>query len=513
MDNKMMAIYGGLAILVIFYFVVSFFSGKTWKIPHVLLAVCVFFGSAVFVFMAAATLKTHQEWRQAYLQLEADLATQVFDNELLAKGYASDAEGNYEQQENSIVELKKNLGQELYDRARVWRNCTPGTFDGNTIAVTVPVPEVAGAAPPELLIPESAILYAFKEREEPNNETVPVGAKVPYVYLGEFSVAGKAGNSLTLRPTLPLDSAQQAQVRNADNTWVLYDLMPVDSYHAFADLHDPEAVDSEADFEAKIRALMPQATMGLSGPSYESLIAEYVRDRRQADETRDPPDRIWKQVRFLKVPDPIKVDSEDESPQAAMRYFDATGRAVPASLRMGDFDEDKGEFEPGEIEFDIGDVALLDKETADKLIEQGICEEQEQIFVRELRDYAYDFHEIYSRFVALDDDARRIQVDIDSLDVTNKNAEVHVTYRQGEKAELEADLKGMEAERDAVAEYLAALTAQWQQLRQDLSLLYRTNNALVTELTNGQYNLARAINAQTNVTESTAEAPQAPTPP
>ncbi|MFH1759473.1 MAG: hypothetical protein ABIA63_00080, partial [bacterium] len=80
-------------------------------------------------------------------------------------------EGNYEQQENSIIELKKNLGQELYDRARVWRNCQPGTFDGNTIAVTVPMPEAAGAAPPELLIPESAILYAFKEREEPNNET------------------------------------------------------------------------------------------------------------------------------------------------------------------------------------------------------------------------------------------------------------------------------------------------------------------------------------------------------
>jgi hypothetical protein len=513
MDNKMMAIYGGLAILVIFYFVISFFSGKTWKIPHVLLAVCVFFASAVFVFMAAGTLKTHQEWRQAYLKMEADLAQQHFDNELLAKGYASDEKGNYEEQEDSIVDLKKKLGQELYDRARVWRNCKPGTFDGNTIAVTVPMPGAAGAAPPELLIPESAILYAFKEREEPDNETVPIGAKVPYTYLGEFSVTGKAANSLTLRPTLPLDSSQRAQVQNTDNTWVLYDLMPVDSYRAFADLRDPDAVDPDADFEAKIRALMPQATMGLSGPSYESLVAEYSRDHGQADETRDPANRIWKQVKFLKVPDPIKVDSDDESAQAAWRYFDATGRAVPASLRMGEFNEEKGEFEPGEIEFDISDVALLDKETADKLIEQGFCEEQKQIFVRELRDYGYDFHEIYSRFMALNDDAGRIQVDIDGLAIANTNADNHVTYRQDEQAELDADFKGLEAERDAVAEYLAELTAQWQQLRLDLSLLYRTNNALVSELANGQYNLARSINAQTNVTESTAESPQAPTPP
>lgn len=575
MDNAMMAIIGGLAILVIFYFVVSFFSGKTWKIPHVLLAVCVFFASGVFVFLAAGTLKTHDTWRKIYLDKKQELAQQLHDIDLLAKGYAKDLDGNYKYAEDSVIELKQALGQELYDRARVWRNVEPGAFDGNTVSVTVPVPDVQGGAP-ELLIPESAILYAFKEREEPENKTVPVGDKVPYAYLGEFSVASKTGNSLVLRPTLPLDATQRAEVNNPNNTWVLYDLMPVDSYYAFHDLFDlekcetfvstndidddgglsneeftrglsseaakpeeeqvwfgdntsfdkvdenndgsvtPEEV-ANADFESKIRAVMhepPRLPDGSPHPDYEVMIAEYSRDRRPADETKDAPARIWKTVRFqTDEHDPIKVDSDDESPQAAMRYFDATGRAVPASLRMGEFNELRGEFEPGEIEFEIGDVALLDKETADRLIDQDVCEEVEQIYIRELRDYAYDFHEIYGRFISLADDARRIEVDIGSLEVTNANADLHVTYRQGEQAELESDLNGMLAEQKAVTDYLAALTAQWNQLRQDLSLLYRTNNALAAELANYQAGLKRSIDAKTNVTESTAEAPQAPTPP
>ena len=341
---------------------------------------------------------------------------------------------------------------------------------------------------------------------------MPEGWKLPDDYLGEFFVASSTATSVTLSPTIPLDEVQQAGVADRSVTWVLYELMPVDSYYAFADLYDPDAVDAEVEIRGKLQELMPPAKMRLSGASYDRLIDEYARDHRDADESRDPPERIWKQVRFVKLPPPIKVDSDDESPRAAPRYFDATGRAIPASLRAGEFDMTTGEFGPGEIAFDIGDVALLDKETADGLIEQGVAEEQKQVFIRELRDYAYEYHELFGRFATLDDSAIRLRVDRDTLVTTHGQAENSVAYRTAEETALKADLDRYTAERDALAAYLAQLTAQWTQLRQDLSLLYRTNNALASQLAKDQYNLTRMINSRTR-TESTATAPQAPTPP
>jgi hypothetical protein len=404
--------------------------------------------------------------------------------------------------EDSIRDLQEELGQELYDRARVWRNCVPGDFDGNTITVTVIPPEDAGSAAPDLLIADNAIIYAFKESDSPE------GWKLPSTYLAEFQVAGKTPTSVTLAPTIPLDAEQQAEIRNRTSTWVLYELMPVDSYQAYAGLHDPDAVDPDADFRAKLQQLMPSARMSLVGPAYDRLIDEYARDRRTANPSVDPP-----KVRFLKVPEPIKVDSDDETAQFALRYYDATGRAVPASLRTGDFDPDTKGFSPGEIEFDIGDVALLDAETADGLIAEGVCEELESVFVRELRDYAYEFHEMYAGITDMNDHAVRITHDTSALVLAGRDAGLHVTYRTGEKDTLLADLKGYEADRDAVSQYLAALTAQWRQLQQGLSLLYRTNNALVADLTRHQYALARQINERTQQTEPTAESPGSPTPP
>jgi hypothetical protein len=504
-SNTLMLIYGGLAILVIFYFVISFFSGKTWKIPHVLLAVLVFFATGTFMVLAAMTLKTHQSWREIYLEKQAAIADQKLINEKLLKGYARDVEGKIQTEEDSIRELDELLGQELYDRARVWRGCLRDA--SGSLTLTIAPPDDGTAAPESLLIPDQAILYAFKEIE-----VMPEGWKLPDVYLGEFSVTASTPSSVTLAPTIPLDQDQQAEIQDRSATWTLYELMPVDSYYAFADLYDPDAVDPEADIRAKIQELMPPGKMRVTGPTYTRLIDEYARDRRDANEGTDPPERIWKHVRFVKLPKPIKVDSDDESPRAALRYFDATGRAIPASLRAGDFTVESGNFGPGEIEFDIGDEALLDKETADKLIEEGEAEELKQVYIRELRDYAYEFHELFGRFASLDDIAVRIEIDRDTLVTSHAQAETTMAYRTGEKTALKADLERYTAERDAVAAYLAQLTTQWQQLRKDLSVLYQTNNALASQLARDQYNLTRMINTRTR-TESTATAPQAPTPP
>jgi hypothetical protein len=530
MDNNMsLAIYVGLAILLIAYFVISFFSGKTWKVTHVLLAVCVFFASAVFFVMAVMTLKTHREWREVYLRLEAEVAEQNFQNELLEKGVGRDPKGDLQEQEDSVRELQEKVDQELYDRARVWRKCGLQGFDGNTVTLTMIPPDEAASAGEDLRIADKAILYAFKETQSPE------GWNLPSAYLGEFQVEGKTQTQLTLKPTLPLDQVQTAEIRSG-GSWVLYELMPVDSYHAFASLRDETAADPDADFAAKMRQLLPAQKLGFVGPAYDRLINEYVRDRKPADLASDPPGRIWKRVRFIKAPEAIKVDSDDEQAQAALRYYDAMGRAVPAALRTGDVNEtaiseaatsEKGvihgiknlvsngniAMEAGEIKFDIDDEALLDSETADKLIADGVAEEIEAVFVRELRDYAFEFHDLYMRMIDLDDFASRLTYDTKVLVGAGDNANIRVVYRTGERDTLQADLDRFQAEREALAEYYAQLQAQHQQLMADLSLLYRTNNTLAAELARNQYNLARSINAKTQTTEPTESAPRGATPP
>jgi hypothetical protein len=528
-NNTSLAIYGGLAILLIFYFVVSFFSGKTWKVTHVLLAVCVFFASGVFFVMAVMTLKTHQEWRQVYLKLKAEVAEQEFQNDMLDFGVGRDPTGDLQEQEGSVRELQEKVEQELYDRSRVWRNCR-ATVEGDSVELALISSEESGSAGEDLRIADKAILYAFKEAPSPE------GWNLPSVYLGEFQVESQTPTELTLKPTLPLDQVQAAEVRNTASPWVLYELMPVDSYHAFAGLRDEDAADPDAGFAAKMRQLLPAQKLGLAGPAYDRLIEDYVRDRKTADPSRDPPDRIWKRVRFLEPPDPIKVDSEDEQAQAALRYYDATGRAVPAALRTGEVNEDalvtaatsekgvvhgiknlvsQGEIgmESGEIAFDIDDEALLDSETADEMIAAKVAEEVEAVFVRELRDYAFEYHDLYMRMIDLNDFATRITYDTRILTGAGDNANIRVTYRTGERDTLQADLDRFQAERDALAEYLAQLQAQQKQLMVDLSLLYRTNNALAAELARHQYNLARSINAKTQQTEPTERAPGAATPP
>ena len=530
MDNNMsLAIYVGLAILLIGYFVVSFFSGKTWKVLHVLIAVCVFFASAVFFVMAVMTLKTHKEWREVYLELQAEVAEQEFQNELLEKGIGRDPKGEVQELEESIRELQEKLDQELYDRARVWRGCTVKGAADNTVTLTMIPSDDAATAGENLRIADKAIMYAFREAQSPE------GWNLPYDYVGEFQVEGQTQTELTLKPTLPIDPVVARGITTGV-PWVLYELMPVDSYHAFVGLRDETAENPDVDFANRMRQLMPAEKLRVVGPGYEQLINEYVRDRTPAQVGSDPPGRIWKRVRFKKAPEPIKVDSDDEQAQAALRYYDATGRAVPAALRTGDVKETamseaarnpdgviKGiktlvnsggiAMEPGEIKFDMEDEALLDAETADELIAANVAEEIEAVYVRQLRDYAFEFHDLYMRGIDLNNFATRLSYDTKILVGAGDNANIRVTYRTGERDTLQADFERFSAERAALAEYYAQLQAQHQQLMTDLSLLYRTNNALASELARHQYNLASRINAKTQTTQPTASAPRGATPP
>jgi len=503
-DTVLMTLYVVLGLTVIFYCVVSFFSGKTWQVIHVLLVVGIFFASAVFCILACATLKTQQQWREHCAKQEAALVAKQEENASLLEGMVRNQRGEIEEAEDSIRSLKAQLGHQQYDRGRVWRDCSPGEFDGTSITVRVVPAEAEGEPPPHQL--DKMIVYVFKEEESPD------GWKLPGAYLGEFQVREATNVSVTLRPTLTLDTGQVAAIRSG-GTWMLYEMMPVDSYHVFAELYEPEAGDPQAEYVAKLRTLMPQAKMNCAGAEYEALIAEYARDRRKTERDRDPTERIWKKVKFLKEPKAVEVDAEGGPVRFAQANFDPTGRAVPASLRLGEFNLKDNAFQPGLAEFDIGDMAIMDGETANKLIQDGVCEEVELFYRRELRDYAFLFHEIFSRVKDAEDSSARIHRDTQTLVVTHGGAVKQVTYRTGERGKLQADLEGFKHERDMVHALLTALQKQWTQLRTDLNLLYRTNNALAAELARIQTGTARAIDQRSQYTGSGAAVPSAPSVP
>src|SRR5690606_19313084 len=181
----------------------------------------------------------------------------------------------------SIRSVRAEISRVLVDRGRVWRNCIPGNFDGQTVTVTTSPADPAGAAAPKPNnIAPKTVLYAFKEI--PNAENI----LVPSVYVGEFQVTAATDTTVTLSPNLPLDSEQLQQARTNDASWALYEIMPVDGHEFFAGMS-----------EEQLRALIPNPGYRIPEAEYNEMIQSYARTGGPATDD-DSPDHKWARVRF-----------------------------------------------------------------------------------------------------------------------------------------------------------------------------------------------------------------------
>ncbi len=213
----------------------------------------VFILAAVFLYMAARTLKTHEHWRSKAQQFEEKLATAEVENEELQ--FADHELANTNDEITwGIKRLRLELHKLLIGRGRVWTNCQPGQVNSENgqVAVTTDLPDPHGIA-------NSTVLYVF---EEANTEE---GGQ----YLGEFKVTAVAEKQIQLEPTMKPTAAQLKRLAKSRGPWSLYEVMPADDHDIFTKFDDDgKLVPMD---EADLKALFPEAT-----------VEQYVKDGQPA---------------------------------------------------------------------------------------------------------------------------------------------------------------------------------------------------------------------------------------
>ena len=145
------------------------------------------------------------------------------------------------------------------------------------------------------------------------------------------------------------------------------------------------------------------------------------------------------------------------------------------------------------IEFDLGDTALVDDITAKFLLENGIADKVDSVFVRQLREYATYFNDGYRQELQFEDEAKVIKQDTITLIEANRKALEQVTYRADEIGKLQLDREGFGREAAAIAGVLTKVEAQYASTRSRLSQLFRTNAQLAAQIRTLQTQAAESI--------------------
>jgi hypothetical protein len=480
MDNPV--IYQALgALLVLFFFYLTYMFTKTWRWFHIVCTFFVFGASIAFMCYAAMSYKTHAAWRtiEQKNRLEAEKAQAEFEK--LMYGDRSEVV----QTTPSIRTQNAKFARMVFDRGRVWRGCTPQgppQADGSVTVSTVPQ-GVADPATVNNQIEVAMILYAFAEAEAPPEIGLPAGTKIPQYYLGEFSAVSVTNNSVTIRPTLPLDNQQQQRLQAGGQTWTLYETMPIDGHNFFST--DPDGVanlNENADVSPIFGKMDPDFLGKLLPPG---VLPSYLRDGKRAEAT-DPPEKTWVKVRFTADHSEI-VDSDAtmNGISESQDWFDR-GRSEIPLLQRGDV-----------AKFKKGAVGVFPQADADDLISRGVCERIEPIYVRSLNDYEFQFRSTYLQMVQIRQDIAQIQRNIDEQTVTNTRTVALIAYRTDEKTKLQQDRDKFEYEQKEITAYLGKLQAVYDETRAELSRLYRTNFQLSEELRTMSEELTREINRRT----------------
>ncbi|MBC8357299.1 MAG: hypothetical protein H8E66_35465 [Planctomycetes bacterium] len=480
MDNPV--IYQALgALLVLFFFFLTYMFTKTWRWFHVVCTFFVFGASIAFTIYAAMSAKTHIAWRT--MELKNRLAAEKAEAEFQTLMYGDQTQ--VVQEDPSIRTQNAKFARLIFDRGRVWRSCTPqGPPQGDgSIAISTVPPGTADPATLDNQIDDKMVLYAFTEADAPPEIGLPPGTRIPQYYLGEFSAVAVTNASVTLRPTLPLDNQQRQRLQAGGQNWTLYETMPIDGHKFFS--IDPNATSNLNEFAdvAPIFGSMDPDFLGKLLPP--GVLDAYLRDGKRAADS-DSPEKTWVKVRFIQDHSEV-VDSDAilGGVEASQDWFDR-GRSEIPLLRRGDV-----------AKFKKDEVGVFPQADADDLIARGVCERIEPIYVRSLNDYEYQFRSTHLQMVLIRQNIERIQRNIDERTAINARTETLIAYRSDEKLKLQQDLDKFVYERDQITAYLGNLQAVLDQTKAELSRLYRTNFQLSEELRRISEELTREIDRRT----------------
>jgi hypothetical protein len=455
-----------LALVALFFIFLTYMNTKTWRWVHVTMAFLLFVAVIPFGVYAALTLKTREAWVRTHDKLETDVAKTRADVELANRGPI----GDVKQEADSVANLKGQVARATLDRGRVWRDGITATAgpSGFVLNMAGAPPQVDATGAPIAApaarkhnIADKTVLFAFALGENPQFPGVPV----PAAYLGEFTATAVSDPSITLVPTLPMAQDQLQIASNPQTQWILYEVCPGDGHEWLAGLTKDQ-----------VAKLIPQPATGLPQAQYDKFLEQFVRDGQAADEVNDPPENVWIQVKFTK-PHQIVVDAAMAAEWTDVP-FDSEGRAILHRLRKSG-----SKPEAGTADFAAGELVTFDKQSAEKLIADGVATLEKRVYRRTLVDFDTKFRLIYARYADLNTRIAALTLDMQAVQASKDRADAQATLVEEYKTKLTDDLAKVKFELTELTNYGKALAGRVGEVRGELSQLYASNRKLSAELT------------------------------
>jgi hypothetical protein len=229
-----------LALLLIAGLVTFGLSFKRWHWSLVLIVFFIMVSGFAYLVLAAETIRIHRNLRSNLARIENEVERLQRDNRILLH----------------IVQLTHELQMRTRERGRVWRQISPAGPLNNQgqLEVTIPSPTPHG-------LPANTVVYAF-EAGRPNLADPGSGQQ----YLGEFRVVESGDTGVVLEAVTILDDRTGERLARSQGPWNLYESMPTDRYHTFADMD-----------EAELRQRLPAG-----------VVEEYLRHGQEATPDDDP---------------------------------------------------------------------------------------------------------------------------------------------------------------------------------------------------------------------------------
>jgi hypothetical protein len=471
-------------LLVLFFIYLTWQNTKTWSWQHVTLVFLNFAAAAAFCIYAAQALKTRSAWMRALYHKDRGLVNQVASLEEQLERVTRGDPTSVEGEAKSIVALREALGRTILDRGRVWRQCIPqqANPDLSVVLSTSPPPDPNDPTPPPVQknnLQPKLIVQAFRE-----GQTAPDQPLLPQFYIGEYEVTAATDTTVTLAPTMPQTQEQLAARGGA--TWSLYESCPADAHEPFAGVE-----------EGVLRNMIPP-------PVLQAYLNDGKEIGKDIPEGSVPPESVWYEVRFEKeyevTVDAPPVNSLDAEP------FNTEGQAVQHRLRRGGETPDQ----PGKVVFGPKEgqvhTAVLDQQTAQSLIDQGVCTLVRKVFRRRLIDYERFLHAVNERMNELNGRLRQLDLDNKAMLAATAKAEQQAALLDELKGKLTDDLAKTQYEANELEKYLKTLSDRLLAVQTELSELYRANKAISRELAARSAELTEEIDRRSR--QATAMAPR-----
>jgi len=496
-----------VGVLGVFFIVAMIFSAKTWRWHHLTALFFVFVFSIGFMYLAARSLKARGDWLKVYEANKKKLKEVTALKHELSKGKSTDIDP-----EPSVRSEKARLHRVLLSRGRIWRNCTEGNnapaagLPFHTVTLTTR-PDAAGNPTPTGFKHDAGqvmgqVVYAFIETEYTLSEDAAIkGYKVPWIYMGEFSVSSAQNGQVQLRSTTPL-KPEQLQQFGKNQTWVMYEHMPIDNHYAYTDGNsDPENYFGVLD-QKTLDSIFTDKK--LQNPQVRD---QFLRDGKPLENDSDaPPENVWIRLKF-NGNRTVQVDS-GQSGALLSGDFDSKGQARSPQLKHGTTDQDTS------VNLKAGDEVVMLKAEADALLamtlpdgKTPLCEKiGKAIYVRSLRDYRYIFNENFRTEVALSQQLINIQEKLRIIKETVTKMTAVNEVQRDDKKKLTEDLTNFTRSEEAITAYRKKVVAAKNDLLQQLSRLYNANRQLAKELAQMQEAATKAINRRTAAAAANATA-------